>query len=76
LGENPQPVSHCETPINDTFDLSAKILISEIEQAIDGLTNSKSAGLDQIVREILKYGKRILLPYLFKLFNAIFDKGL
>jgi len=64
-----------EDPAFDTSDLNAAITTDEVSHALRKLKNGKSAGPDQVVGEMLKYASHILMPYLCKLFNAVFETG-
>ena len=47
----------------------------EIKIALRNLKNKKSAGPDSLVGEFYKYAGDLLLPFLSKFFNYIFDNG-
>ena len=53
------------------------IVISEVEihNAINQLKLGKSGGPDNVLNEFFRYGTDVLMPYLYKLFNTVFDKG-
>ena len=53
------------------------IVISEVEihNAINQLRLGKSGGPDNVLNEFFRYGTDVLMPYLCKLFNTVFDKG-
>ena len=53
------------------------IVISEVEihNAINQLRLGKSGGPDNVLNEFFQYGTDVLMPYLCKLFNTVFDKG-
>ena len=55
--------------------LNAEITIGEIERAINHLKLHKAPGSDKIIAEMLKCSVSFLMPYLYTLFNAIFDSG-
>jgi len=58
-----------------TSDLNDFITHEEIMCALYKIKVGKSAGPDNIIGEMLKYSKHVLLPYLSILFNAIFRTG-
>jgi len=62
-------------PVVDTDDLNCAISEEEIETAIDYLKPNKAPGNDNIISEMMKCSKCMMLPYLTKLFNVIFDRG-
>ena len=53
------------------------IVISEVEihNAINQLKLEKSGGPDNVLNDFFRYGTDVLMPYLYKLFNTVFDKG-
>ena len=57
-------------------EIDSLISLKEIQDAISVSKKNKAAGLDGLVNEMLKAGASILLPYLHKLFNAIFTSGI
>ena len=70
---------------NNTYDLSkdtpktlnicmGKIKVAEVTAAIKSLKNNKSAGIDDIPAELLKYGKNVLAKWLVNFFNEIWHK--
>jgi len=61
-------------PMN-TDSLESDITEDEIKAAITHLKTEKAAGPDETVAEMFKYTTVIVIPYLKKLFNAIFDTG-
>ena len=54
-------------------ELNLPIHIVEVEKAIRELNINKSAGPDMYLNEFFIHGKNVLVPYLLKLFNKIFD---
>jgi len=56
--------------------LDAPITASEIKKAIKRLKLGRSAGPDGILNEMIKLSGDIVLEYLVKLFNTIFDSGI
>ena len=56
----------------NTFDtLDFKITQNEVIKSIKKIENNKSAGLDGIKNEMIKYGQNKLLPCITQLFNTI-----
>lgn len=47
----------------------------EVSKCLHSLKNGKSAGLDRISNEMLKYGESTLLPYIVKIFNSVLQVG-
>lgn len=45
----------------------------EVRDAIRNLKNGKAAGIDEICGEFLKYSENLILPFLTKAFNKIYD---
>ena len=60
----------------DNGPLDDIITKNEIEKQIRTLKLCKSAGIDRISNEMLKYGKDILLAPLAKIFNQTLEKGI
>jgi len=60
---------NCESDL-----LNSEITQSEIVDAISHLKGGKAPGPDNILSEMLKCSSRQILPVLFRLFNAIFQK--
>ena len=58
------------------LELNAEISHDEIKKAIKDLKPGKSSGEDLLLNEFYLHGKEILLPYLHKLFNYVFDQGI
>jgi len=54
-------------------ELNLPIHIVEVEKAIRELNINKSAGPDMYLNEFFIHGKNVLVPYLLKLFNKMFD---
>ena len=59
----------------DLDDLDQEISESEVRFAIKNLKNNKAAGLDGVSSEFLKSADEIIVPFLTKLFNKMFDTG-
>jgi hypothetical protein len=57
-------------------DLDCVITEQEVRQAIKKLKCGKAAGLDEISAEFLKSAENIVVPFLTKLFNSLFEQGL
>ena len=60
------------TDVND-LDLDDEITTDEVDQAISKLGRGKAPGLDEISSELVKLGRKQLVPFLTKLFNVIYD---
>jgi hypothetical protein len=58
------------------YDLDCEITEGEVQHAIRKLKNGKAPGLDEISSEFLKAAENIFVPFLTKLFNELYDKGL
>ena len=56
-------------------EIDSLITLKEIQDAIIASKKNKASGLDGLINEMLKAGSSILLPYIHKLFNAIFTSG-
>ena len=56
--------------------INQPITETEILEAINGLRNDKSCGIDNIKNEHIKFTSQIMLPIYCKLFNVIFESGL
>ena len=56
-------------------ELNVTISTDEMKMAIKQLKNGTSAGPDLFLNEFLKNGSDVLLLYLHKLFNKIFEMG-
>ena len=59
----------------DLDDLDHEISEAEVKAAIKNLKNNKAAGLDGVSSEFLKSADDIIVPFLTKLFNKMFDTG-
>ena len=57
-------------------ELDQPITKAEIIQAIKRLKLRKSAGPDGLIGEFFKYSSDIIVNFLFKLFNKLFDAGI
>lgn len=67
-----------ENYVNDNIntissELDSNIIEDEIRQCIKKLKNSKSAGTDYILNEMIKASEQSIIPILTKLFNKIFS---
>ena len=62
---------------NETMfeELDLSITDAEIRRGIKELKTGKSGGPDKIINEFFIHGASILLPYLNKLFNLVFNQG-
>ena len=56
--------------------LDSEITEDEVRKAIRSLKSGKAAGADQVINEFLKSTERVILPFLVKLCNAIFNQGI
>ena len=56
-------------------ELDFTISMKEVQDALFAMKSNKAAGVDGLLNEMLKAGSSVLLPYLHKLFNAIFSSG-
>jgi hypothetical protein len=56
-------------------ELDAPLSYDDISKAIKRLKRGKSAGEDLIINELLIAGHDQLMPYIYELFNFVFDKG-
>ena len=54
-------------------ELDDSISESEIKEAIHNLKPGKAPGLDGICGEYLKYSEHMIIPFLHKLFNKLYD---
>jgi hypothetical protein len=59
----------------DDNELNCKITELEIRNAIKGLKNGKSAGVDKICNEFIKHSVDKMIPLYMILFNKILDTG-
>lgn len=64
------------TCVTDYGLLNSEITQSKISNAIISLKKKKSAGSDGILMKMLKCSKSMLMSYLIKLFDTIFDQKL
>ena len=64
--------------VNTVHDelLDSEITEDEVRKAIRRLKTGKAAGADQVINEFLKSTERVILPFLVKLCNAIFNQGI
>ena len=64
--------------VNTVHDelLDSEITEDEVRKAIRRLKSGKAAGADQDINEFLKSTERVILPFLVKLCNAIFNQGI
>lgn len=60
---------------NNFCELDYRITEAEIMECVQKLKNNKSASLDNIPNELLKYGYGHLLPCLKKLFNVVLSNS-
>ena len=65
----------CDNPLYDTL-LNDEITEREILDAIKGLKNNKSPGLDSVFNEYLKNSPLYLIRILHRLFNLVLDTGI
>ena len=56
-------------------ELDSEPTASEIEKAINGLTNGKAPGNDAICPEVIKQGISVLLPHLHELLSLCWREG-
>lgn len=54
-------------------DFDGNILETEVMYAINSLKFNKGVGLDKMPNEIFKHGKNVIVPWLTKLYNYIFN---
>ena len=64
--------------VNTVHDelLDSETTEDEVRKAIRRLKSGKAAGADQVINEFLKSTERVILPFLVKLCNAIFNQGI
>ena len=66
--------------MNDSMDgesiLNHDITEQEIDKALTQLKHRKAAGIDTLIPELFINGKSLLLPFLTKLFQNIFNSGM
>ena len=62
--------------IADIYDdaLDATITTDEVDHALTKLSHGRAPGLDEIPSELVKLGRKHLVPFLTRLFNTIYDK--
>jgi hypothetical protein len=65
-------------PEERTNDVTLDSVISkeEIQEAIKHLKRGKAAGPDQILNEMIKVSEPVIINFLVKLFNTVFDSGI
>ena len=56
-------------------ELNVNLTEAEILKAVNQLKLGKAGGPDNLVNEFFRYGIDVLMPYLHKLFNTVFDIG-
>ena len=61
---------------NEDNDLDRPISREEVLLAIRKLKNNKTAGPDGIIGEMLKYAGELVIQFLIKFFNKLFDEGI
>jgi len=74
--ENPsesQPGTESEANVTHIPELDDPITEQEVRQAVRNLKQGKASGLDGICGEFLKYSENIVVPFLTKLFNKLYD---
>ena len=77
LTENPtEPKDFSFKPDTYVDILNSPINCKEVKCAIKQLNNSKSAGIDLINNEFLKYGSSTLVLPIVKIFNKVLDSGI
>ena len=57
-------------------ELNIPLTHKELEDAIQQLKGGKSGGEDLMINEFFVHGKDILMPYILRVFNYIFDCGI
>ena len=62
-----------ETETNFIPELDNPISEDEVRDAIKNLKVGKASGLDEICGEFLKYSENLIIPFLTKLFNKLYD---
>jgi hypothetical protein len=72
---NDQPVN--DTCINERHvpQLDSPIVEDEVREAIRNLKLGKASGLDNICGEFLKCAEDVVIPFLTKLYNRLYDLG-
>ena len=53
-----------------------EITVDEVQKAVTNLKPGKACGLDNVLAEMLKAGGQEVIPFMTKLFNTFFDKGI
>ena len=56
-------------------ELNVSLTEEEIMKAIKQLKLGKSCGPDYMLNEFFRYGMDVLMPYLYQLFNTVFNLG-
>ena len=74
--ESSQTTNVNDSEKSDHPDFENEITEAEIRLAIQALKNNKAAGPDGFINEFYKASSNIILPFLLKYFNYIFDNGL
>ena len=54
-------------------ELDDSISEEEVKVALNALKNNKSAGLDEICSEFLRYAGNVIVPFLVNFFNRLYD---
>ena len=69
--------TNMETHINERVEgpIDYPITDEEFEAAINKLKANKSPGIDNILKEVIKIGKKAIKGHLVNLFNRILDTG-
>ena len=65
-----------EPEIENSSDLNTEITEAELKAALNGLKNKKAAGPDGLLNEFFKRSECVIVPFLLKLFNYLFDNGI
>ena len=76
--ENNIGVSATEYDLDNqnNLDLDEKISEEEIKSMINSLKNNKAAGPDCLINEFYRNGAEVIMPFLLKFFNLLFDKSI
>ena len=61
--------------VYNNYIKNAPISIDEVRKSVQSVKNGKAAGSDHISNEMIKTSESIILPFLTKLFQLLFDKG-
>ena len=56
--------------------LNQEITADEVQKAVTNLKPGKACGLDNVLAEMLKAGGQEVIPFMTKLFNTSFNKGI